>query len=153
MARILLALALPLGVAGAAYGEIAQDGDGFLWAVPFGNMTEECGFITGFPESDEDDTFRFDGTKAGCFTYCEGMDSGAAFFANYQAADPSDPYIGACWYDFPRALHSCAHVCVCACAHARAHSPSPRPRCPLQLPGFRPKVGPKPWLAEAMVLG
>ena len=153
MARILLALALPLGVAGAAYGEIAQDGDGFLWAVPFGNMTEECGFITGFPESDEDDTFRFDGTKAGCFTYCEGMDSGAAYFANYQAADPSDPYIGACWYDFPRALHSCAHVCVCACAHARAHSPSPRPRCPLQLPGFRPKVGPKPWLAEAMVLG
>ena len=48
MARILLALALPLGVAGAAYGEIAQDG-GLLWAVPFGNMTEECGFIAGFP--------------------------------------------------------------------------------------------------------
>ena len=121
MARILLALALPLGVAGAAYGEIAQDGDGFLWAVPFGNMTEECGFIAGFPESDEDDTFRFDGTKAGCFTYCEGMDSGAAYFANYQAADPSDPYIGACWYDFPRALHSCAHVCVRVRARARAH--------------------------------
>ena len=142
MARILLALALPLGVAGAAYGETA----GGSWAAPFGNFSEVCG-SDGTDADDDPDFTLIPLTKATCFAKCEELDSGAAEYS----CDPSGSCW--CWYDFPRALHSCAHVCVRVRARARAHSPSPRPRCPLQLPGFRPKVGPKPWLAEAMVLG
>ena len=144
MARILLALALPLGVAGAAYGEIAGS-----VAYPFGNASTDAGGVEG-TDDDDDVEFSLDPfTKETCFAKCEELGSGAAEYT----CDTWDGGSCGCRYDFPRALHSCAHVCVRVRARARAHSPSPRLRCPLQLPGFRPKVGPKPWLAEAMVLG
>ena len=134
MAWILLALALPLGVAGAAYGETA----GGSWAAPFGNFTEVCG-SDGTSDDDDGEFTLTTLTKATCFAKCEELDSGAAEYS----CDASDPTECWCWYDFPRALHSCVHVWVCA----RAPHHLSAPGCRLQLPGSQPV------LAEPVVHG
>ena len=125
MARILLALALPLGVAGAAYGEIAGS-----VAYPFGNASTDAGGVEG-TDDDDDVEFSLDPfTKETCFAKCEELGSGAAEYT----CDTWDGGSCGCRYDFPRALHSCAHVCVRVRARALTISPPPMPFAAAKLP-------------------